>query len=288
MKKIGVIVDSTSGMTMEESKKYEGLTMIPLQVIFGEESYLDGVTLSTNEFFEKCEVYYNKSGILPTTSQPSVGRCIELFEELLKTYDELIYYTISSKMSGTFQSGVLASQEFGGRVHVIDTYTTSVPLMLSAIKSLELIEKGLSVSNVLEQVKPIYEANDLYFVVSDLKHLQRTGRIGAAAAKIGNALQLKPVLTIVEGEVSAVEKVRNLKKAHKKIISYIEKGGISDDDCFYVVSGAADEYIDGIVEQVKQINPNTEVRTTDLSPVIGVNTGPGVVGVFIIRDYNRK
>ncbi len=286
MSKIAILTDSTSGLTAEKAKKYDNLFMIPLQVLFGtEETYLDGETITTKQFFEKTEEIYNEQGILPTTSQPSIGKCIEVYEELLKEFDEIIYFTISDKMSGTYQSGVLASEEVDGKVTVVNTLTTVAPQLFAAVKAAELAKRGLSTEEILEKVKPIYLDSKIYFVVSDLKHLQRTGRIGAAATVIGNALQLKPVLTVLDGEVTLVEKVRNINKAHKKVLGNIESLEITNDDMLCIISGDADEYAKKFEDHIKSINSEAHVSIDELSPVIGVNTGPGIVGVVIIKGY---
>lgn len=288
MSKIAILTDSTSGLTKERAKEYGNIFVIPLQVIFGaDEMYLDGETLSDKEFFRKSEEMYNEKGVLPTTSQPSIGTCIEMYTEILKEYDEIIYFTISEKMSGTYQCGVLASQEFDGKVTVVNTDSTASPLLMTSIKAAELARLGLSRDEILEKVKPIYEECQIYFVVSDLKHLQRTGRIAAAAAVIGNALQLKPVLTVSNGEVTLVEKVRNINKAHKRVLSYIEEYGITTDDLVCIVSGDADDYALKFREYIKSVNNDVDIVETSLSPVIGVNTGPGIIGVLILKGYNN-
>ncbi len=288
MSKIAILADSTSGLTSEMLKDYDNLFMIPLQVIFGEEAtYLDGETINTKEFFKKCEEMYESKKVLPTTSQPSIGMCIEKYEEILKDFDEIIYFTISDKMSGTYQSGCLAAEEFDGKVTVINTHATAAPQLVTAFKAAELAAKGIGKEEILSSVQPLYKDSSIYFVVSDLKHLQRTGRIGAAASVIGNALQLKPVLTLANGEVSAVEKVRNIKKAHKKVISYVESENITTSDLVCVVSGDADDYADEFVNHINSNYPGVKIHNSELSPVIGVNTGPGIVGIVIFKGYNN-
>lgn len=288
MSKIAILADSTSGLTLEMANGYDNLFMIPLQVIFGEEAtFLDGVNITTSEFFKKTEEMYNEKGVLPTTSQPSIGKCIEVYEEILKDFDEIIYFTISDKMSGTYQSGVLGAADFDGKVTVVNTSTTTAAQMMSAVKASELAKRGLSRDEILEAVRPIYEEAVIYFVVSDLKHLQRTGRIGAAATVIGNALQLKPVLTVKNGEVTAHEKVRNIKKAHKKVLSNVEELGITSDDLICVINGDAEEYAKEFTEYIKNGYNDVEVRNYEFSPVIGVNTGPGVVGIIYLKGYQK-
>ncbi len=284
MKKIAIVVDSTSGISKQEVDKIDGLTMIPLFFMFGEQTYLDGVDLTIEEFFDKCDELYEKEGVMPTTSQPSVGKCIEVFEELLKDYDHIIYYTISDKMSGTYQNGKLAAEDFEGKVDVVNTKTTSHAQLLPALCALEMVKEGKSVEEIIEQTTKIFEKSEIYFIVSDLKHLQRTGRIGAAAAAIGNALQLKPILTVKNGEVDTFEKVRNINKAYKKLASYVNNMNLTENDQIYFIEAAAQDRVKLLEDELSTQYKNLVKGCHTISPVIAVNTGPNIVGVIIFKD----
>lgn len=287
MKNIAILLDSTSGLTLEASKEFDNIFMIPLYFIFGDESYKDGIDLNVKEFLKKSEELYEKSGILPTTSQPAIGECIDMYKDILKDFDEIVYITISQKMSGTYQSGVLAAEEFDGKVTVIDSKTTSFGTYIPGVVAANLAKEGKDVAEIVEVVNKIIEESEVYFVVSDLKHLQRTGRIGAAAATIGNALQLKPVLTIANGEVTQYEKVRNVKKAHKKIVSYFEEKNLTENDLICITGADADEYEAFIKGEVLSLFPNIKIMREDLSPVIAVNTGPGTTGLFVFKNISE-
>ncbi len=287
MSKIGILVDSTSGITHEFAKEYGNMHMIPLYFLFGDETYEDGVDLTLDEFFQKSEELYEKTKKMPTTSQPSVGRTLETFEGLLKEYDHVIYMTLSSKMSGTYQSGLMASKEFEDKVTVIDsTYTVSC-LRQMAICASEDAKAGKSVEEIVKKINYIIDNTTIYFVVSDLKHLQRTGRIGAAASVIGTALQLKPILEVRDGEVATKEKIRSLPKALKGLCKSLEELNLNEDDCVYVLQAVAEEMRDQIAESIKEINSNIDVKIDVISPVIAVNTGPGIAGCIVIKGLNK-
>ncbi len=287
MEKIGILVDSTSGVTHELAKEHGNMQMIPLYFLFGDETYEDGVDLSVDEFFVKSDELFKETKKMPTTSQPSVGRTLETFEKMLKEYDHVIYVTISSKMSGTYQSGVMASKEFEDRVTVFDSLSTVSSLKQMAIYASEAAKKGKSVDEIVSNLEHIRDNIQIYFVVSDLKHLQRTGRIGAAASVIGTALQLKPILEVVDGEVSTKEKIRSLPKAVKGVCKHLSSLGITKDDCLYVLHAGADEIACQITQTLKDSNPDIEVNQDSISPVIAVNTGPGIAGCIIIKDYYK-
>lgn len=284
MEKIAILVDSTSGITKKQADCYSDIYMIPLYTIFGEESYLDGIDLTDKEFFQKSDELYAKDGSLPTTSQPSIGECIEMYEKLLKDYDHIIYITISEKMSGTYQSGILGSQDFEGKVTVVNSQTTAFGIQIPALMADKMAKAGSSIEEIVSMIHKVIADSQMYFVVGDLKHLQRTGRIGAAAATIGNALQLKPVLTIENGEVTQFEKVRNIKKAHKKVIANFEEMNVTDNDVLCIGTADADDYSEYIVSELRAIYPNLRIVTNGLSPVISNNTGPGTVGLFLFKD----
>lgn len=287
MKKIAILLDSTSGMTVKESEKYDNIFVMPLYVMFGEESYRDGVDFDSNGFFAKSEEAYAKDETLPTTSQPVIGECIDMYEKLLKDFDEVVYITISEKMSGTYQSGVLAAEDFDGKVTVVNSMTTAFGTYIPALIASKMVKEGSSVEDVIAMLHKTNEESKMYFVVSDLKHLQRTGRIGAAAATIGTALQLKPVLTIANGEVTQFEKVRNIKKAHKKVASYFTDMDITDNDIICIGNASADEYVEFISNEIKELFPNANIIVKDLSPVISNNTGPGTIGLFIFKNIGK-
>ncbi|MFV0498732.1 MAG: DegV family protein [Bacilli bacterium] len=287
MEKVAILLDSTSGLTMEEASKYENIFMIPLYTIFGNDSYKDGVELDTKEFFAKTETFFQKFNSMPTTSQPSIGECVEMYEKLLKDFDHIIYITISNKMSGTYQNGILAKQDYKDKVTVIDSMTTSFGTYFAGIIASKYVLSGKNIDEICKMIKQINAESLLYFVVSDLKHLQRTGRIGAAAATIGNALQLKPILTIKNGEVTEFEKIRNIKKAHKKIIAYLGELSVNEDDVIGIALADADEYGRWIKEEVEKLFPKTKIIVKDLSPVISVNTGPGTVGLFLFKNIAK-
>ncbi len=287
MKNIAILLDSTSGMTVKESEKFDNIFVMPLYVMFGDESYRDGVDFDSNGFFAKSDEYFEKSEILPTTSQPAIGECIDMYEKLLKEFDEIVYITISEKMSGTYQSGVLAAQEFDGKVTVVNSMTTAFGTYIPGIIASKMVKEGSSSSDVVEMIHRANEESKMYFVVGDLKHLQRTGRIGAAAATIGNALQLKPVLTIENGEVTQFEKVRNIKKAHKKIVSYFSEMEITQEDVICIGNASADEYVEFISSEIKAVFPDANIIVKDLSPVISNNTGPGTIGMFIFKNVGK-
>lgn len=283
MKKIAVVVDSTAVIGNETIKNNSNLYSIPLQVIFGNESYKDGIDLTPSEFFNK----FDESDVLPTTSQPSIGELIELFEDIVDIYDHIIYITISSKISGTFQAGVLAqSQVSEDKITVIDSKFTSILQKEMALESLELINNGASLEEVLENIEYIKNKGNVLLVVDDLKHLARMGRLKASEASIGSLLKVKPVLHFVDGEILVKTKIRTTKKSHKKLVDLVSDEKLNDDSKILIAHASGMGYALSLKEEVQKVYPNIEIRIDELSPVISVNTGPKTVGIAWINKNN--
>ncbi len=277
-KKIAVVTDSTAGIKKDND---ESIIVIPLSFIFGEDVFLDGVNINSHEFFDIAEKYFHEKNILPKTSQPSIGATIDAFAEILKDYDEIIYITISSEMSGTYQSGVLAANEFPNRVHVIDSRTTVAMQADLARFALKLVNQGMDSQKIVEKLEAVKGNCEVYFVVNSLEHLHRTGRISKMSMQLGSFLKLKPVLTITDGSVVVDEKIRTIKKAHLALVDKVAKMKVNDKTVITVLDAKADEYCEMLQKQVSELFSEKEIYKADISPVIAVNTGPKIIGVTV-------
>ncbi len=217
MRKVAIVTDSTAVMGKEFIDKNVNLYTVPLQILFGDdEVYRDGIDLSSEEFFTKI----SDTSILPTTSQPSVGAILELFEELIKEYDEILYVTISSNISGTFNTGLLAKHQLKGKkIEIFDSLHTSVIQKMYVQEALVMADKGTHIDYIIKTLTKMRSESSIYLVVDDLHHLGRTGRVNNMGAIIGALLKIKPILTFENGYINLRKKVRTLKKAYLEIIS---------------------------------------------------------------------
>lgn len=280
MSKIAVVVDSTSVIDKELFEDNSNLYSIPLHIMIGSESYKDGIDLIPSEFFEKME----QSPELPTTSQPSVGEVFNLFEELIEKYEHIIYITISSKISGTFQTGVLVKNQVSEKkITVFDSSFTSVIQKQMAIEALELIKKDKSIEDIIKNLEYIRSNSSILLVVDELNHLHRTGRIGLAAASFGTMLKVKPVLSFDQGEILVKKKIRTIKKAHNNLIELITKEKLCKDSKIMIAHANGYDYALKLKEKALKIYPNHEIIIDELSPVISVHTGPNTVGISWIN-----
>ena len=282
MAKLRIVTDSTADIP-ESVRKQLGIEMVPLKVHFGDETYLDSVTLHSVEFYEKLK----QSSSLPTSSQPSPVDFLDVYKRILAEDPDahIVSIHISSAMSGTLQSAELAKSllDEPDRLTVFDSRSASYGIGMLAVAAAELAAKGASLEEVLEKIRRMREKYTVYFLVDTLEYLQKGGRIGKAAAVLGTLLNIKPILSIdAEGEVTSVDKVRGTKQAVQRLIELFKQNpDLSGEvDVFIVHSNdvPAAENMEAVLREnfnVRRLNMIT------LGPVIGTHTGPGTVGVFV-------
>lgn len=285
MSKIAIVTDSTANLTAVELNKYDNISVIPLFFIFGEETFLDG-TISQSDFFKKVDTLYDEKKILPTTSQPSIGTTTKHFEGLLNEgYDHVIYITLSSGLSGTYQNGVLGAKEFENKVTVIDSLSASAILKVMVLKAANLAIKQREVSYIVNQVGELINNNYIFLAVDDLAHLKRTGRISAAESVIGSLIKLKPILELEKGKIYPIDKVRSLSKAHKSIMEKALALDITKHDYVAIAHAFDIESASKIKQHLDKKLKDIEVEIVELSPVISTHTGRGSVGITVVKNY---
>jgi DegV family protein with EDD domain len=269
--RVAVVTDSTADVPHELAGQ-RGITVVPLTVSMDGESYLDGVDIQPDAFYARLAVH----GAMASTSQPSPGRFAETYERLLADHDELVSLHISSKMSGTYAAAVQGAEMVGkGRVRVLDTGLVSMPLGLLALAASAMAAAGESSERILQRLRPVEDGVRVCFMVATLEHLRRGGRIGRARSLLGSVLQVKPVLTISEGQVAPLERVRTHEKALSRVIELAnERPGRM---CAFVGHAAAEEAARRVAEALERRAETLIVGP--LGPVVGAHAGPGTVGV---------
>lgn len=282
MSPIRLITDSTADIPADVREAL-GIQMVPLKIHFGAETFLDTVTLMPEQFYEKLV----GSSALPTTSQPSPVEFLDIFQKVAAEPDvQIISVHLSSAVSGTYQSAVLAASMLEGKVDItiVDSKSASYGIGVQVVKAAEAAKQGKSKEQCLELMRTMREQCGLYFLVDTLEYLQKGGRIGKAAAFLGSLLNIKPILTIDgDGEVASVDKVRGYKKATLRIIELFQEDGRYNGPIEVVIAHSNDrEKAEELSELVKA---NFDVRSlafTSLCPVIGTHVGPGTVAVFML------
>lgn len=277
---IAIVVDSTAVAECLK-EQHSNLHTVPLKVIFKDETYADGVDLTQETFFTKLE----QVEILPTTSQPSIGEVETIFKALLKNYDSIIYLTLSSQISGTYDSGMMARQIVSEeRIHVFDTLNASIIHWIMAKEALAMIEEKKTVQEIISRLEILRKNARILLIVDDLKHLSRTGRINPAAASIGNMLQIKPILHFTEGKIDLFKKVRSAKKANQAILDLIKEADLKEGDYLMIAQAAGQIKAEEMKAAIEDLIPGLKVLIKDLSPVISVHTGPNTIGVGWIKN----
>jgi DegV family protein with EDD domain len=273
--KVAVIVDSTANLPTNLIQEYD-LSVIPLNVIWGGESYYDGIDITTAEFYDRLA----KSSDSPTTSQPSIGDFHDLYTKLAETAEGIVCATISSELSGTYASATGAADMMEGfPIEVIDTRTASMAHGFVALAAARAAAAGADYKEAAAAARSIVDRLELYFAVDTLEYLHRGGRIGGAQRLIGSVLSIKPVLQIEDGRIEALASVRTKRKALQYLVDLAEKNlaGKSDLHLAVLHSVSPDEarWLGDALQE--KLNP-VELIYGELSPVIGTHTGPGTVG----------
>ena len=220
MANITIITDSASDISQNNNK---GVTVLPMTITFGEENYEDGVSLTPDSFYMKLI----ESSALPKTSQVSPYAFGQAYENALKSADYVIVITLSSKLSGTYQSACIAADDYDGRVFVIDSENVTVGEQILVAYALSLIDKGIEVNTIVSQLNTMKKRIRLVALLDTLEYLKKGGRISSGAAFLGNVLSIKPVIAIVDGEVSFLGKARGSKQGNNFLIQQVDTyGGI--------------------------------------------------------------
>lgn len=271
---VKIIVDSTVDMIPELKKNVKA---VPLSVCFGEEEYLDGVTIDAHTFYEKLV----SSQQLPTTSQPTPALFEDAFREAVEAGDEVVCITIASRLSGTYQSATIAADEFPGKVFVVDSRTAAIGTGILAAYALELARQGMGGEQILHVLMEARKKIRLYFMVDTLEYLKKGGRLNSAVAMVGGLLNIKPVLCVDEaGEIKMLTTARGMKKAFGALIQESMKFGGADRSkpVMLAYTGNSDENLRKFREEYSEMWPE-ETPAAVIGAAIGVHVGPGAVAV---------
>jgi DegV family protein with EDD domain len=278
MARITVVTDSTAYLTNEFTVKH-GIKVVPLKLNWDNDTFRDNVDITAQAFYDRLE----KSNSIPTTSQPSGGDFLTAFNDVAKSADALVAVLISSGISGTVDSALMAKKEFSQvPVEVFDSKVTAAGLALLLKAMVAEVEKSGSVEEVLKMGRRVLDTMGVYFVVDTLKYLHKGGRIGGASAFLGSALDLKPILYLSqEGKIEALEKVRTKKKAVNRLVDLaVQKAGGKKAYVGIMQANAMEDALAMKSELEKRMDL-AEIEIFELSPVIGTHAGPGTLGIAV-------
>ena len=279
---VKIITDSLSDITSDIADEL-GITVVPLTVLFGHEAFLDRVTMTTEEFYRRLTT----EDILPTTTQPTPAAFMEVYENLAKETDEILVVTLSSKLSGTYQSALSAKDMVKGkcRIEIIDSRLVAMGLGLVVMSAVKKASKGASLDELIDFVNGAMARTHFIVYFDTLKYLAKGGRIGKAQGLLGSMLSVKPILTIKEGEMSPVTRLRS--RAAGLDYLYNTAAGIPNIEGLAVEHATTPDDADKLVERLDSVYPKKQIVKSDLSPVLGVYGGPGALAITILEAEKK-
>ena len=275
---IKVVTDSTSDLPADLAESLD-IEVVPLNIHFGSDVYKDRVNLMPDAFYDKLI----DGDVLPTTSQPSVGEFIDVYERLGSDADGIVSVHISEKLSGTMNSARLASQQANADcpIEVVDTFQVSMGVGICAMEAAEVANSGGNMNQVILAARNAVTRSQCFFMLETLEFLQKGGRIGKAQALIGNLLKIRPMLILQEGEVHPLGRERTRRKGISKLVDTVEE--------LAPISGLAVMYSTGpdeaqtLAQNVsKFMIEGREPMMLQIGPVIGTYAGPDTLGIALI------
>jgi DegV family protein with EDD domain len=276
-----IVLDSTADFPGAQ-ELHPNMRVVPLYVRFGEESYRDYVDLGPDAFYDRLR----EAPELPTTSQPTPQDFLAVYEELAG-YERILSLHIASNLSGTYASAGLAAQEFGGdRVRLLDSRTASAAIAMLALAIQRRLDRGTTDEEVEQLVARYKRESHLLFTVDTLEFLAKGGRIGRARALAGQLLHVKPVLTIADGEVVPLTRVRGWQKAMAEVSKQFTESTADAPGLHVGIAHAqAPERVAALEQLVRDVRPQADIEhVTTLGAVVGTHAGPGTVGFFWFAD----
>ena len=278
---IKIVTDSASGITPEAGRQH-GITVVPLYVHFGTETFRDGVDIRPPDFFSRLK----SSPQLPTTSQPSAGDFLQVYKSLTADGSEVVSVHLSNKLSGTVVSACTARDMLpAAHIHVIDTQFIAAAQELMVMEAVRMAAAGQNAEAILARVNELSAGFHFYLTLETLEYLEKGGRIGKAAALLGSALQMKPIIEIRGGAVEAAGRVRSKSKAVEQMLKLVMQGTSGRSRVYLGIMHAAALQEARAVETdlVSKLKP-VEMTMAEIGPVVAVHTGPGTVGVAFYAE----
>ncbi|HBH13510.1 MAG: DegV family protein [Clostridiales bacterium 38_11] len=274
---IKLVTDSTSDLPIELVEKL-GIKVLPLRVNFKEKSYLDGIELKPEEFYEKLVTAKE----LPTTSQVTPGEFVEIFQQLLDDGHEVLGIFIAKELSGTFSSASLAKDTIGSdKIHIFDSRGVNAMIGLMLIEAAKMIQAGASAEDIMKRIQLMSKNMKCIIMIDTLKYLVKGGRLSKTQGAAGGLLNLKPIIKIEDGVVETIHKARGTAKAVKWIMDWVKEGGyVLSNKTVFVVNSNDFEFGERIKKTLVENFKVKEVIQAQIGSVVGTHSGPGCGGII--------
>lgn len=280
MKKIAWVTDSTANVD-NELQQHPDVYTIPLTLLLDDEEYLEGIDLTPHQLFEKLE----QVKTIPKTSQPSIGTFKEFYESLASDYDVIISVHLSSKLSGTYQTSKQAAALVDIPVYSIDTNLIAFPMTILIKQGIKWAQSGDEAEDVCLKIKELTKRNETYVLVGSLEQLHRSGRMSGLQFMLGSVLNIKPIISIEDGELKMKDKVRSEKRAKQRIVSYLQKTvKQSQVREVYLLYGLHEEAALSWKQELEELLPDLTFVCHPLSAAIGLHAGEHTLGISWYSD----
>ncbi len=279
---VKIVTDSLTDITSDIAEAL-GITVVPLTVLFGQESYLDRVTITTDEFYHRLI----DGDIWPTTTQPPPGTFVDVYNKLAEETDEILVITVSSKISGTYQSALNAKGLVKNkcRIEVIDSLTVAMGMGLIVIAAANAAQKGANLDELADFVRRALDRSHIIIYFDTLKYLAKGGRIGKAQGLLGAVLSIKPILTVKEGEMSPVTRLRSQMAGMDYLYNFVTS--FPHIEAVAVEHTTLPDEADKLVDRLSLSIPKERIQRSTVSPVLGVYAGPNAVAVSVLEAEGR-
>jgi DegV family protein with EDD domain len=273
---VKIITDSASDLTPDIAAKW-GITVVPLYIKFGSETYRDGMDMTTDEFYRRL----SHEKILPTTSAPSAGDFVEIYDKLAQETDEILAIMLSSKYSVTYDVALKGRElkKSQARVEVIDSYTAIMSLGLLCISAAEAAESGANLDECIDVVHSNMPRTHVRMAFDTLEYLKRGGRIGTAEALVGSMLKVNPILTIKDGSTEAVARTRSRSRAIEHLYNFASS--FSNIEKLAIEDATTPDEAEIMADKLSSRFPRERIIRTKVSPVVGTHVGPHVLSVVV-------
>lgn len=276
---VQIIIDSTADVRAELKER---LKTVPLTVHFGDEEYIDGVTITHKQFYEKLV----ESDVLPSTSQAAPDAFSQVFEEVKKAGQSAVVLTVAAKLSGTYQSAMIAAEDYEN-IYVVDSDSVAIGSGILAELALQLADSGMGAKAIAERLEQEKKNVRLIAMVDTLEYLKRGGRVSKTVAFAGGLLNIKPVLSVVGGEIIMLGKARGSKQGNNLLVAEIGKAGGVDFDKPVMLgyTGLSDALLQKYIEDSRALweAGTQELHTTIIGSVIGTHAGPGAIAAAFFK-----
>lgn len=276
MGKVAIVTDSTAFLQPDVVKRYH-ISVAPQILIWGEETFLDGIDIQPTEFYQRL----SKSKVIPTTAQATIASFQEIFTSLLNQDYDVMAILVSNELSGTIDSAIQARELVGNsKIEIIDSRTISMALGFQVIEAAKAAANGASIEECKSLVESALDNTGIIFAVDTLEYLHRGGRIGGGSRFLGTALNIKPILEMANGRIEALERVRTRKKSWERMIEIVEERTAHKDPVHLAVLHAdAKINAEQLVSLVSNRINSSETVISELSPIVGTHVGPGTIGL---------